>query len=451
MFVTVPDEIWGKVDCFIDDLPGIGLDTPANVIRLPGAILLAIELFTRQYENFPLPREEMVSVTKLVAELGMSEQKTILGWLYDSRRLLISLPREKYIAWSNQIKDLLKRQRSNHNELKTLVGRLDHAAGVLPLACHFMERIRFATKSTSDRPCMPYSLNKTVQADLKLMLAVLDKAYEGISMNLLTYRLPDAQSKVDACPRGMGGFSRKGRAWRFIIPHHLLGRAHINLLEFLAILVSVWLDILEGDVKPLDCLLVMGDSTTAVGWLHKTRIMHKDMKIEDFQARSKVARKLATLVIENNLCLYSQWFPDKKNVIADSLSRDIDVPANRLTHHFKTLFPTQMPTNFAICPLPDEISSFVLSTLSELSKRKQSLERHMTSDLHPGACGRTSSMNVDGEGVNFWMDAPSKSATPSWHVSHNTEGAQARRNRCPVDTSKVPLDTFHRPFVSLGV
>jgi hypothetical protein len=77
MFVSIPDKIWGKVDCFIDDLPGIGLDTPANVIRLPGAILLAIELFTRQYENFPLPRDEMVSVTKLVAELGMSEQKVI--------------------------------------------------------------------------------------------------------------------------------------------------------------------------------------------------------------------------------------------------------------------------------------------------------------------------------------------------------------------------------------
>jgi hypothetical protein len=61
MFVTVSLEIWGEIDCFIDDLPGVGLDTPANVIRLPGAILLAIELFTRQYVDFPLPRDEMVS------------------------------------------------------------------------------------------------------------------------------------------------------------------------------------------------------------------------------------------------------------------------------------------------------------------------------------------------------------------------------------------------------
>ena len=450
MFVTVPLEIWGKIDCFIDDLPGVGLDTPANVIRLPAAILLAIELFTRQYVNFPIPRDEMVSITKLVAELGMSEQKIILGWMYDSRRLLISLPREKYLAWSHQIRDLLKRKRSNHNELKTLVGRLDHAAGVMPLARHFMERIRFATKSTSDRPNMPYTLNKTVLADLELMLAVLERARKGINMNLLTYRIPNAQSKVDACPRGLGGYSKAGRAWRFIIPHHLLGRAHINLLEFLAILVSVWLDIIEESVKPLDCLLVMGDSTTAVGWLHKTRIMKKDMQVDDFQAQTKVARKLATLIIENNMCLYSQWFPGKKNVIADSLSRDIDIPTNQLTARFKSLFPTQMPSNFNISPLPDAISSFILSTLSGLRRRRQSLEAHTSSELHPGASGKISSKTVDGEGVSFWMDAPSSNATPSWQPLLRAEGAQARRNRCPVDTSKVPLETYHRPFVSLG-
>jgi hypothetical protein len=450
MFVSVPDEVWGKIDCFIDDLPGVALDTPENVIRLPGAILLAIELFTRQYTNFPLPRDEMISITKLVAELGMSEQKIILGWLYDSRRLQISLPSEKYLAWSNQLKDLLKRKRSNHIELKTLVGRLDHAAGVLPLARHFMERIRFATKSTADRPNMPYTLNKTVLADLDLMLAVLERAHKGINMNLLTYRVPNTQSKVDACPHGLGGYSKAGRAWRFIIPHHLLGRAHINLLEFLAILVSVWLDIVEGSAKPLDCILVMGDSTTAVGWLHKTRIMRKDMQVDDFQAQTKVARKLATLIIENNMCLYSQWLPGEKNVIADSLSRDIDIPTNQLTARFKSLFPTQMPSNFTISPLPDEISSFIHSTLSGLRRRRQSLEAHTNSELHPGASGKISSETVDGEGVSFWMDAPSTSATPSWQPLLKAEGAQARRNRCPVDTSKVPLETFHRPFVCLG-
>ena len=64
----------------------------------------------------------------------------------------------------------------------------------------------------------------------------------------------------------------------------------------------------------------MGDSTTAIGLLHKTRIMGKDMKVDDFQARTKIARK-----IDNDVCLNSQWFARKQNLIADSLSRDFDI------------------------------------------------------------------------------------------------------------------------------
>jgi hypothetical protein len=174
------------------------------------------------------------------------------------------------------------------------------------------------------------------------------------------------------------------------------------------------------------------------------------MKVEDFQAQSKMARKLATLVIENNLCLYSQWFPGKKSVIADSLSRDIKIPTNELIHRLKSLFPTQMPSSFAISPLPDTNTSFILSTLSELKRRRLSLEQHTNSELHPGVIGKISSATVDGEGVSFRMDAPWDNVIPSWQASLKAEGVKSRRNRCPVDTFKVPLETFHRPFVSLG-
>ena len=171
-----------------------------------------MDLFTRQYSNYPLPRDEMVSITKLTAELGLSETKIILGWHYNTRRLLISLPKDKYVAWSSQLQHLLLKKKTNHNELKTLIGRLDHTSSVMSLARHFMERLRFAKEKTADRPKMPYTLNQTCLNDIKIMQMVLDKASAGISMNLLTYRLPDAQYKVDACPRGMGRFSKNGRA-----------------------------------------------------------------------------------------------------------------------------------------------------------------------------------------------------------------------------------------------
>ena len=404
-----------------------------------------MDIFTRQYIDYPLPRDEMPSITKLAAELGATEQKIILGWVYDTRRMLISLPDNKYIAWSNDICKLLATQRTTHHVLDTLVGRLDHACSIFPLARHFMERIRFAKQQSSKHPYRLYSLNSTICEDLRLMLQFLSKTHVGINMNLLTFRIPNAQSKVDACPYGLGGFSKSGRAWRWKIPSKLVGRAHINLLEFIACLVAIWLDILEGRTKTLDCILVMGDSTTAIGWLHKTQVKKPDMDECDFQARTKIARKIANLMLENNTCLYSQWFPGEANAVADSLSRDFDIKDKKLTKHLKHLFPSQLPTDFRIYPLPAEITSFVSSILCGLRKRKQSQEAHKISDLHPGASGKTSSSNVESLGTTFWMASPSPIATFSSLLSPTQGDTRARKNLCPLDTSKIPLDMFHRP------
>jgi hypothetical protein len=447
--VHIPDEPWGKIDCFIDDLPGIGLDVGDNAYRVPEAILLAMDIFTRQYKDYPLPRDEMPSLTKLAAELGSSEQKIILGWKYDTRRMLVSLPENKYVAWSNDICKIIAKQRALHHELDTLVGRLDHTCCVFPLARHFMERIRFAKQAASKNPYRPYSLNSTICSDLKLMLKILTKTNLGINMNLLTFRTPNTQSKVDACPYGIGGFSKLGRAWRWKIPSRLVGRAHINLLEFIACLIAIWLDIIEGTASPLDCILVMGDSTTAIGWVHKTQVKKKDMIECDFQARTTIARKITQLMLDNNMCLYTQWFPGKANAVADSLSRDFDIPDDQLTSRLKSFFPTQLPTGFQISPLPAEIISFVSSTLCGLKRRTQSPEVHKTSDLHPGASGKISSTTVESLGTTFWMDTSLPIETYSSLLSPTQGDTRARKNLCPLDTSKIPLDMFHRPSDAL--
>ncbi len=40
---------------------------------------------------------------KLKAEVGLSETKMILGWFFDFQRLMISLPKNKFIAWTSAI------------------------------------------------------------------------------------------------------------------------------------------------------------------------------------------------------------------------------------------------------------------------------------------------------------------------------------------------------------
>jgi hypothetical protein len=95
----------------------------------------------------------------------------------------------------------------------------------------------------------------------------LTKAREGVNVNLMTFRKPTKIYINDASEHGLGVFATHGRVWAYIIPEKLRGRAHINLLKFLAQLVSIWIDVIEKKVEPLDCLLRMGNNTASMGWL----------------------------------------------------------------------------------------------------------------------------------------------------------------------------------------
>jgi len=79
--------------------------------KLEAAIPLAIHAITRPLDEAePIPRHNMISMSKLLANGSLTETKTFLGWL----------------------------KKSNHTELDELIGRLNHAAFVIPLARHFL-------------------------------------------------------------------------------------------------------------------------------------------------------------------------------------------------------------------------------------------------------------------------------------------------------------------------
>ena len=109
-----------------------------------------------------------------------------------------------------------------------------------------------------------------VLQDFKLFIIFINNANKGINLNLCTYRCPTIAYRADACPQGLGGFSHRGRAWRFRIPTHLHFRATLNYLEFIASTIGPWIDILEHNTTPLDCSLSQTDSSTTEGWLRRS-------------------------------------------------------------------------------------------------------------------------------------------------------------------------------------
>ena len=97
--VDIPPEDQGKCDVYIDDTVSIGPDLPGNRARLAAAIPLSIHLLSRPIEKEEhVIRNPPISTIKLQAEGRLEEQKLLLGWLYDTRRLRISLPSNKFIA-----------------------------------------------------------------------------------------------------------------------------------------------------------------------------------------------------------------------------------------------------------------------------------------------------------------------------------------------------------------
>ena len=380
-----------KADIYIDDTTTVTVDINDNCTRAERAVLLAIEIAARKLsDDDPIPQNHIVSMSKLKAEAALEETKILLGWALDTRRLLVSLPDEKFKVWSLIIKRIIDKGTSNHDELDSTIGRLTHVSVIIPHMKHFMSRLRQEKSRAQNRRSI--KLKEEAVKDLKLHLNFLIKARDGINMNLLTYRKPTHVYRGDACPFGLGGYSAAGRAWRWYIPKHLQFRATINMLEHLAAVISPWIDILEERMPPLSCILSMTDSTSTAGWLRKSNFQESNIESKSMTtAKLKISRGHATRLLDCQCCDYSQWFPGDDNDVADALSRDNHISDDTLTSLLFSSVPEQVPPGFKILPIPPEIESFISSLLASLPEATQIPEKHKHSRISLGLAGLCSS------------------------------------------------------------
>ena len=128
-----------------------------------------------------------------------------MGWLYDTRCLLISLPDSQTIAWIDSITDLITRGETTSSDLETIIGRLNHVGYVLPTALHFLSRLR--KLQSAARFKRKIYIPKLFLKDLKLWKKIFQTSNKGISMNLLTYRQPTHVYRSNACNHCLGELS----------------------------------------------------------------------------------------------------------------------------------------------------------------------------------------------------------------------------------------------------
>ena len=425
MLVDPKVDKFGTTEVFIDDVfsafPALSHE---HIDKCSQAVLLALAVVARPHSGVEhLPRDDMLSIEKAIAEGTPAEVLIILGWTIDTRRMLISLPKHKHQAWTKDIRTILDKAPGQNRiplkDLETLLGRLQHTAAILPEGPHFLNRLRTAVERA--RKHRATRLSAETRLDLEFWILLLDRAAAGIDLNLLVTRAPDRMLRTDACEFGLGGYSlTTGRAWRWEIPVELRGLKSINYLEFLACIGGLLLSLWEDDPAAGDCYLSLGDNTSSLGWLRRSNFA---ADVEQ-ASHSALARFYILEMAKRHLCQFSQWFAGRDNGPADLCSREHKSSNTHLTRAIKLLYPSQVSSDFQISPLPPEIISILDYWVRHSPDTTESPPPLTPSKTAAGPGGPNSSTKVNSTETNSSTHSQGTTSTTSLAPSP-TESATA--------------------------
>jgi hypothetical protein len=87
--------------------------------------------------------------------------------------------------------------------------------------------------------------------------------------------------------------------------------------------------------------------------------------------RLKIARKHTSHFTHHNIKEYYQWFPGKKNNVANSVSWVFDLNNAEISEYLHLHYQSQLPPHFQVVPVPSEIESWLISLLQQLPEKEQ--------------------------------------------------------------------------------
>ena len=88
-------------------------------------------------------RDTILSLRKLLGEGQLFETKTLLGWLVDTRRFIISLDQDKFLRWNQEIEKLFNPTTPVSSEtLESLLGKINHVGFIILLIRYILTDLR---------------------------------------------------------------------------------------------------------------------------------------------------------------------------------------------------------------------------------------------------------------------------------------------------------------------
>ena len=410
------------------------------VERAQNAAPLAIHTVFRPTSADPLPRADAISERKLRGEGTPAEHKTILGWEVDTRSFRVRLPEQKAETWIREIRELRKLERIPTKQLESTIGRLNHAGHIVPSGRYFLNRLRHLLQK--EKEYGPQLTNQAQLKDLELWEELLQQvSKKGVDINNITFTSPTHTTYSDACEHGIGRFCTNGIAWRYELPNDMIGQHSIDLLEFLAAAVTILIVMLDTNAPTK--ILAFTDSSSALGWLYKASFGSNQIDHDN------IARWLARELVQRDSALYSQHIKGSHNFVADSLSRDTHIAADKLTFSLRNLLPEQVPTNFNISPPPPEALCLIHS-LSRTSTKGKELPPQLTrSKLGDLSDGNDSWPRWKSKMTSLTDSIENRGRNCCQHLqvlADEINMVKQRKEHSPVGRLNPPSHMFVRPF-----
>ena len=155
--------------------------------------------------------------------------------------------------------------------------------------------------------------------------------------------------------------------------------------------------------------------------------------------------------MQANSCLYSQWFPGEDNNVADCLSRTFHLQDHTLSSRLLSLYPKQLPNGISIKPLPNEITSWLISQVQQQRAQMPSPMKPPKAKIIPSQDGSNSSAALDSTTTFSLTPCTGKNGFGSLPASlkqcERADSFQIGTHNSHVDPSRRPLASYLR---SLG-
>ena len=109
----------------------------------------------------------------------------------NTRCLLLCLPKDKFLVYNKEVKEILNQDLINWNDLGSIIGMVVYASYAAALSCHYLVNFQLKLKPLNDNNPHRLQLSSNNElSDFELWKKILTKAHEGVFLNGLVCQLP---------------------------------------------------------------------------------------------------------------------------------------------------------------------------------------------------------------------------------------------------------------------